>query len=301
LIGETHVIEMPEYSMHAPAQRLQRFRDSHAPRCLGHAGASWQYLAAGAGDDCILLLHGGGGSGEMFFDYFFALEGRHRVLAPTIPSSIATVAAAIDGIAAILDAEGVPACHAFGHSQGGFLAIALSERMPERIRTLALSSTFLPSERHARRVQWQLRLLPLIPDRLFGWVMKRAFKRAVRLAGSSLSPQDWQVLALLMPHADAGELRRAALFTAKLHLDYHQRAIAARWRGPALLFETGRDRIVTAADVTALRARYPDAEIHRFKDAGHLDIVTDPRRFVSTIQSFLASAPRHDGRAWLCC
>jgi pimeloyl-ACP methyl ester carboxylesterase len=219
------------------------------------------------------------------------LEGRYRVLAPTIPSPVATVAAAIDGIAAILDAEGVPACHAFGHSQGGFLAIALSERMPERVRTLELSSTFLPSQRHARRVEWQLRLLPLIPDRLFGWIMKQALKRAVHLAGSSMSPQDWQVLVRLMPHADAGALRRAALSAGKLHLDYHhQGEIAARWRGPVLLFETGRDQIVTAADVTALRARYPDAEIHRCEDAGHLDVVTNPRRFVSAIQSFLASA-----------
>ncbi len=272
-------------------QKLAHFRETHPPRRIYCGGAEWQYFAGGAGRECILFLHGGAGTGEMFFEYFPELEDTYLVLAPSFPPEATTVARAVEGLTAILDAESVAACHVFGHSQGGMLAIELGDRLPQRVKTLMLSSTCLPSEEHARKVEPQLRILRWIPDRLLGWTMKLALKRAFRQAGSSISPEQTEVILDLMPLHDGAALRRISLSSAKLQLDYHRHPLAdTPWKGPVMILETGRDRIITEKDAAALRSRYPNAVVHHPEDAGHLDVMTDPLRFVREIRAFLSSS-----------
>ena len=276
--------------MQTLSEKLARFRDTHPPRRIRCGDADWRYFAGGSGKECILFLHGGGGTGEMFFDYFLELEDTYRVLAPSLPPEVTTVAGAIKGLASILDADAVAAPHIFGHSLGGFLAMEFSERLPERVKTLMLSSTYLPSPEHARKIERQLRLMGWVPNSLLNWTVKLALKRTVRLAGTSISQEQASVLLSFVPLDDAAALRRTVASASQLHRDYHRHPPGdARWKGPVMIFETGRDRIVMPADLAALRSRYPNAEIRRFEDAGHLDVMTNPLWFVRDIRSFLAS------------
>ena len=68
-----------------------------------HAGQVWRYLSAGAGDETILLLHGGGGGPELMFRFLAAFCGSYRVIAPALPSGLIDVRAAVSGLRAVLD------------------------------------------------------------------------------------------------------------------------------------------------------------------------------------------------------
>ena len=61
-------------SMETMLERLGRFRHLYPPRRVRCGAAEWEYFAGGKGIECLLLLHGGSGSGEMYFEYFSILQ-----------------------------------------------------------------------------------------------------------------------------------------------------------------------------------------------------------------------------------
>ena len=89
------------------SEQLRLFREAHPPRHLDAAGANWEYLSAGQGGRAVVLLPGGGGAGEDMFTLMAGLETDFRVLAIGCPLAITRTQDVMDGLAAILDQEGV--------------------------------------------------------------------------------------------------------------------------------------------------------------------------------------------------
>ncbi len=91
----------------------------------------------GQGSD-LVLLHGLGGTWEMWKPVIPALEARHRVIALTLPGhhggpdyrgdGDASVAGLADQLIATLRAQGITQAHVAGNSLGGWLAIELARR-----------------------------------------------------------------------------------------------------------------------------------------------------------------------------
>jgi pimeloyl-ACP methyl ester carboxylesterase len=86
----------------------------------------------------LVLLHGLGGTWEIWRPVLERLEERHRVVALTLPghdggpayagTGDATVAGLADQVIAALRAEGIESAHVAGNSLGGWLAIELARR-----------------------------------------------------------------------------------------------------------------------------------------------------------------------------
>jgi pimeloyl-ACP methyl ester carboxylesterase len=86
----------------------------------------------------LILLHGIGGTWEIWKPVLPALEARHRVIAMTIPghhggptcsgSGDATIAGLADQIVSILRAQGIERAHVAGYSFDGWLSIELARR-----------------------------------------------------------------------------------------------------------------------------------------------------------------------------
>jgi pimeloyl-ACP methyl ester carboxylesterase len=103
----------------APYQKqLEQFQKTHRLGVIYSKGIEWTYLVGGAGDETILALHGGGGPAESLFRYIMAFEESFRVVAPTIPAGVSTVADALQGIRAVLEAAFIRCAHVFGVSNG---------------------------------------------------------------------------------------------------------------------------------------------------------------------------------------
>ena len=138
----------------------------------------WRYLAGGAGERTALLPAGGTRLPDMYLLLIEALERDFRVIAPAYPAG-AGIAGLADGLAAILDAEGVHQADVLGSFFGGFVAQEFARRHPERVRRLVLANTGSPATTPLPLLPLLIRLLAVFPEKavrwLTGWKWRRWF------------------------------------------------------------------------------------------------------------------------------
>ena len=278
--------------MNTLSDKLAAFRKTFPRKRIGQGGETWEYFAGGQGE-CIIFLHGGMATGEMYFEYLADLQDSYFVIAPCLPAGVHTVSGAVSGITAILEAEQQSTSHLLGHSQGGGWAITFADRLPQRVSKLMISSALLPSPAHADKVRKQMRVASPVPNFLLLPAFRIALRRAFQKSGTVLTPEQQSfLLNELTPLPKSAALRRYAGSQARLQLDYHLQTLTGNPPSyPTLLFETGRDGFVSQAEAAALRAHYPKARVCRFENAGHLDVIIRADQFISVIRSFLANDP----------
>ncbi len=110
------------------------------------SGVRVRYADRGEGDSVVLLIHGFGGDLDNWLFNLDALAEKHRVLALDLPGHgqsgkkipQATLAGLAQFVGAFLDAVGVSAVHAVGHSMGGAIAMRMALDRPESVRSLTL-------------------------------------------------------------------------------------------------------------------------------------------------------------------
>ncbi|WP_298804822.1 alpha/beta fold hydrolase [uncultured Pseudokineococcus sp.] len=103
----------------------------------------------GPGAPVVVLLHAFPLDRSMWDDVVPLLAHRCRVLAvdlpglgtAPVPGGDPDLGVAVDGVLALLDAEGVSSAVVAGLSTGGYVAAQLAGRAPERVAGLALAST----------------------------------------------------------------------------------------------------------------------------------------------------------------
>src|SRR5688572_27142386 len=93
---------------------LDRFRAACATQHRVVDGHDWEYIQRGGGAQAVLILPGGMAVAETGFRYIQRLEQRYRVLAPTYPETIATMAQLVDGLAKLLQAEQIAQAYVVG-------------------------------------------------------------------------------------------------------------------------------------------------------------------------------------------
>jgi pimeloyl-ACP methyl ester carboxylesterase len=114
------------------ANELASFRVTHPFKHTWVSGCQWEYIDAGRGSEVLLILPGLLGIGEMSFQHIGAFETDCRVIAPSYPFEITTMQQMTDGVAAILEAEGIRQAHVLGGSYGGMVAQCLVRRYHSR-------------------------------------------------------------------------------------------------------------------------------------------------------------------------
>jgi lipase len=119
-------------------QQFDTFLRNHSPRRLPFGRGVWDYYACGQGSEAVLLLPGAPGRGETSFEYICAWETQFRVISPGYPSHLTGMAETVDGLLAILDAEGVERAHVVGGSYSGLVAQCLVRSRPRRVESLVL-------------------------------------------------------------------------------------------------------------------------------------------------------------------
>lgn len=122
------------------------------------SGRKIAYIDEGKGLP-IVLLHGFCGSSSYWSEAAPLLARSYRVIAPDLrghgasfaPEGPYTIEEMADDIAALLDHLRVERAVPFGHSLGGYIALAFAERHPGRLRGLSLvHSTAYPDGEQAK-------------------------------------------------------------------------------------------------------------------------------------------------------
>ena len=217
----------------------------------------------------LILLHGWGADGSVWFKQASAFGGHLQVETPTIPDWDSA------WLGAYLQKLSLPDSLLVGWSLGGMLLLETLARHPAAVGGLVLvgaAPVFCSQEDHP----WGQ---PPVVVR----AMRRGLKSDPRkvlhdFAGKCLSPEEeaWEkeVLALF-PARNGAPL--AGGLDYLLHRDL--RPLLPNLNAPCTIIQGDRDRIVDPEQARFLHDRLPDSSLRLLSAAGHLPLWTQAGRF----------------------
>jgi pimeloyl-ACP methyl ester carboxylesterase len=271
-------------------EQLLCFRQNHPQKHLILSVLEWDYIVGGKGPEALVLCVGGSRSSDPAFRLITTLEEKYYVITPTYPYA-SRMEQLVEGIHAILEAEGIQQAHLWGTSLGGMVAQCFVRRYPGEVKSLIVGDTFVPNQAladHERKEANLLRFIPLRP--LIPWVRSR-MNRVI----TSEIPRDnerafWQ--AFIDEWLKTEYNREWLLKSREIMIDYgrhysFQPTDLAAWEGKILIIDSDTDRTVGEKNLAELKAIYPQAQTYTFHEAGHVPVITREREYSTLIQSFL--------------
>jgi deazaflavin-dependent oxidoreductase (nitroreductase family) len=271
-------------------EELRGFRATHPPRRVTVDGVDWEYVAGGEGEEVLLILPGGAMVAEAGFTRIPAFEDRYRVIAPSYPH-VSTATELLDGLAGVLDAEGVRDVHVIGPSYGGLVAQGLVRRHPGRVRSLILANTLVPPRRMVLLSRLFLALLPLVPVGWLRTLRERGLARA--FSGVPSVPPEEGAFWRDYQHGLVSRLSKAELRDMyRLGIDLVESfrfapGDLASWPGRVFILESDQD-FLTPEQRAELRRCYPLAGVYTIHGAGHTPWMSHREEYLSAIKEFLA-------------
>jgi pimeloyl-ACP methyl ester carboxylesterase len=273
-------------------ERLKEFRFTHKRKHLIVDGAEWEYISCGRGEQALLLLPGGLAVGESAFPLITAFEKEYRIIAPSYALSL-TMTGLCDGIAHILETEGVNRAHVLGGSYGGLVAQYFVRKYPDKARSLILSHTFLMTPKFEKPLQIADKLSRVTPRSLFVPLLKlRLNKLLLSTLRAAKHPEFEFWRAYLNEAIVSNRFDEVAVHQNRVLLDLARQPQFTpedlkAWRGGILIIDSDDDPAIPAKDRELLRNTYPQAQTHTFHGAGHASSILKREEVYSIIRSFL--------------
>ena len=272
--------------------RLKAFRLNHPYKHLKVGDVPWQYICCGRGEQALLLLPGALSVGESTFPLISAFEHEYRIIAPSYSLSL-TMAGLCEGIARILEAEGINEVHVFGGSYGGLVAQYFVRQYPVKIRSLILAHTFILTHKYAKPLWIAGKLFPALPHRWFVPLLRlRLHKLLLSTLRARNHPEAEFWRAYLNEAIDSDLLKEVFIHQNKCLLDLTRQPEFTpddlnKWHGKILIIESEDDPAISRRDRALLKSNYPQAKVHTFADAGHASSILRREEVVSIIETFL--------------
>jgi pimeloyl-ACP methyl ester carboxylesterase len=291
-VGDLTIPQIASLYARVPAGHLEEFQAfrRHFPyKDTTHDGVTWAYLTGGQGEPPLLLLSGALAIPDISWTSITNFTARRRVIVPAYPP-VTTMDSLVDGIAAVLQHEGVDQVHVLGGSYGGFVAQVFVRRQPQLTRSLVLSHTLAPYPETAGRIRTFARLLRWTPTGLVRPLMRRVFRSMV----PEWSAETACLLAIFDELVGYTLDKRDVVGILERTVDYAVRAFAPEdlsgWPGKVLLV-FGDDDPATPPEVRQrLVSLYPGCQVHIFEGAGHTTSVTHRDEYVDVVEGFLSQA-----------
>lgn len=269
------------------AARLQHFRQTHPVKHATVNGIDWEYIACGQGNSAILWLVGGLRVADAAYRSIPLMESEFRIIAPTYPA-LHTMAGLTDGLAGLLDAEGVEKTHVLAGSFGGMVAQVFTRQYAPRVDRLILSTTAAPNAEQVAVYRTQAEMIQAAPDELVAEFSKGRFLEMV--APPEAERAFWtayidELFSLRLGKADL-------LSTVNCIIDFADNYQLspddlAGWQDRILLIEAEDDATFDAAARARLKTLYPAAQIHTFSGGGHSPATSRREDYFALVSAFL--------------
>ncbi|MBK5307185.1 MAG: alpha/beta fold hydrolase [Frankiaceae bacterium] len=253
------------------------------------------YRESGSGL-ALVLLHAFPLSSAMWLDQREGLSSLCRVITPDqrgfggspLGGDAPSLDTAADDVAELLDRLDLDRVVLAGLSMGGYVAMAVLRRHPDRVRALVLADTKASADPDAARANRE------------------------RIAAAVESDEDStvlvdEVLPSLLGSTTAssrplvsGRVRGLVQAAPAAAVAWAQRAMAARpdsfetlrgFDAPALVVVGSEDVLSPPADAQAMAEALPRGRFVLVPDAGHLTAVETPEAFNAEVAGFLAELP----------
>ena len=243
------------------------------------AGSTAAWREAGAGPP-LVLVHGAGGSADLWAPQFHGLADVARVVAPDLPGhgrapgrGKPSIAAYAEWLGTFLGTLRAGRAVVVGHSMGGAVAQALALHAPGRLAGLVLIGTGA-----------KLRVLPRLVD-LLRERPREGQSLIQDLAFAAGTPRECgevvdRVLRQGAPLVTLGDYLACDRFDVRSEL--------ARIRLPTLVVAGAEDRLTPPTYARFLADRIPGARLVEIPDAGHFPQLEQPRAVNAAIREFLA-------------
>lgn len=290
----TTSLEFDKFYERVPADQVARlidFRRTHPLKHLAVGGAHWEYIACGQGDQALLILPGALSVGESTFPITSSFENDYRIIAPSYALTL-TMAGLCDGIASILEVEGLSRVHVLGGSYGGLVAQYFIRRHPDKVRSLVLSHTFVLTRKYAKPLWITGKLFASMPRSVFVPLLKLRLNKVLLSTLRKARHPEHEFWRAYLNEAIASELLKEVFIhqnNCLLECMQHPQFASddlKDWPGKILIIESDDD-VISGHDRERLRKTYPQAEVYTFRGVGHASSIMEREEVVSVIRSFL--------------
>ncbi len=188
----------------------------------------------------------------------------------------------------LLDKQGMARVALLGHSMGGKVAMTFALHYPDRVGALVVVDVV--PVRYERRMDELLTVLQALP-------VATLRDRAEADAALAVGIEDERLCQFLLQNL----VREGEGFRWRVNLDaieanmdalvgFPDFAAGIQYNGPTCFLAGGRSRYVRPEHWDAVIARFPEAKLVTFPEAGHWLHTEAPDEFLAAVLGFLASA-----------
>ena len=236
------------------------------------------------GAPAIVFVHGSVLARQSWYPQVARLRDSYRCISVDLPAHGAladvpfSLEAAVDGVIEAIDAEAGGRAVVVGLSLGGYVAMAVAERSPERVRGLVIAGASRePSGVSALGFRAFALALRVLPRR----VIRRLNARLVRTRLSSEEAVAVGAGGTWMEGGSRGVSTLAGRGFRKMLLAYG---------GPILAINGDLDLVFRFGERRFLRG-VPRVTTRRLRWTTHLSNLDRPEEFTAAVRSFVASLP----------
>ncbi len=257
----------------------------------------WHYLEGGRGEP-LVVLHGFNADSSHFCRVSRHLTAHFRVLAPDLPGFGLTPSGEIDSfrvedvadrVLEWLDELGVHDFYLGGNSMGGYIAVAMARRAPERVRALWLLA---PGGLHTAKLS---AVLEEVADERHNPLVIRNRADFHRLLDYCFVRPPWipGPLARYLSHRAADSAVQAQrIFDAMRYDSQPLEDLARDLPTPALIVWGQADQVLHPQGASLLDEIMPNTRSLVLPSIGHLPMLEDPRNVAESWLSFTESLAR---------
>ena len=274
-------------------------------------GGPWMhYVDEGTGSP-VVMLHGNPTWSFYYRELIRGLRDDHRVIAPDhIGCGLSdkpqeydyTLSTHIDNLGRLLDHLGLDDVTLVVHDWGGAIGFGWAMRYPQHVRRLVIFNTAAfpgPCPWRIRICRWPvfgevvLRGLNGFARAAVRMACKNRKRMTVRVKRAYLWPYDSYAnrIATLWFVRDIPLKRSQASYRVLAEID----ASLSQFRDrPSLICWGARDFCFNDWFLSEWKTRFPQAEVHRFEDAGHYVVEDASDRILPLMKTFLAKSELSD-------
>ena len=276
-------------------------------------GIQYHYLDEGAGEP-IVMLHGNPTWSFYYRRLVLALRDQYRVIVPDhVGCGLSdkpddsryryTLASRVRDLEALLDHLGInERLTLVLHDWGGIIGMAYASRRPERIKRLIVLNTAAFHLPPGKKLPWSLRLFRFP---LLGTLLARGFNAFCRGAAThccTRRPMPPDIRQAYLAPYDSWKNRIAVIrFVQDIPLKPDdecydlvteiQNGLPHFLAVPMLICWGEKDFVFDRDLLAEWQRRFPQAEVHRFADAGHYVLEDASEEIIGLVREFLKNHP----------
>lgn len=262
-------------------------------------GLTFNYRIGGNGEKIIVLLIGGLGLSDAFFNHFMAFVESFTVLTFDYPTETCRNPVLADGIAELIKSLGLDDVFLVGQSYGGLIAQVIARRHPEMVSGLILSNTgCLDSDMGEDAMSYMLqmmaglqksiRLVRSIPMSLFRRILLKRLEKNFLLC----TPDERKYLTDLFRYIVGRLTRKHELNMCRLMIDLKNETDIRKCHFSylekrVLLLLSEDDHTFGDPVKQALIRMMPDPVVNTGISGGHLALLLRIDQYIDTVRQFI--------------